>query len=103
MQVPSTQVPIALHVCVSVPQLPQATGLSWPGAHEPAHAPETHVVPVHATALPKLPVESQVSTSFPVAEHVVLPGTHMPEHCPWLQTNGQVAPVFFQAPAMSHD
>ena len=40
------QVPLALHVCVSVPQLPQATGFIPPGAHTPVHTPETHVWPV---------------------------------------------------------
>ena len=50
------QAPLALQVCVSVPQLPQATGLVWPGPHTPVHlpvpVPETHVWLVHETALP---------------------------------------------------
>jgi hypothetical protein len=50
------QAPLALQVCVSVPQLPQATGLVWPGPHTPVHfpvpVPDTHVWLLHATALP---------------------------------------------------
>jgi hypothetical protein len=37
--VPSCQVPLALHVCVSVPQLPQETWLLAPGVHDPVHVP----------------------------------------------------------------
>jgi hypothetical protein len=37
------QPPVVLHVCVSVPQWPQGTGLVWPGEHAPEHAPATHV------------------------------------------------------------
>jgi hypothetical protein len=43
--------PAALHVCVSVPQLPHATGFVWPGAQEPVHDAvpllATHVLLVH--------------------------------------------------------
>ncbi len=44
VQVPLVcQLPVALHVCVSVPQLPHAKGSVCPGAHWPMQAPETHV------------------------------------------------------------
>jgi hypothetical protein len=44
VQVPLVcQLPVALHVCVSVPQLPHAKGFVCPGAHWPTQAPETHV------------------------------------------------------------
>jgi hypothetical protein len=50
------QAPLALQVCVSVPQWPHATGLVWPGAHTPVQVPvpepDTHVLLVQATALP---------------------------------------------------
>jgi hypothetical protein len=68
------QAPLVLQVCVSVPQLPQATGLVWPGPHTPLQAPDTHVWLVHATALPHWPHELQVSTPLP--EHCVAPGVH---------------------------
>jgi hypothetical protein len=35
--------PLGLQVCVSVPQLPQGTGLVCPGAQVPVHAPFTQV------------------------------------------------------------
>ena len=40
---PSIHVPVALQVCVSLPQLPQATALLWPGPHTPAQVPATQV------------------------------------------------------------
>jgi hypothetical protein len=33
------QAPLALQVCGSVPQVPQATGSVWPGAHTPVQVP----------------------------------------------------------------
>ena len=42
----SAHVPLALQVCVFVPQLPHGTGLVWPGAHTPVHAPFLQVWPV---------------------------------------------------------
>ena len=72
------QAPLALQVCVSVPQLPQATGSVCPGAHTPVQVPvpepDTHVLLVHATALPHWPQALQVSTPLP--EHCVAPGVH---------------------------
>jgi hypothetical protein len=38
-QVPSTQVPLALHVCVSVPHLSQGIGLLAFGVQVPVHLP----------------------------------------------------------------
>jgi hypothetical protein len=46
------QVPWALQIWSSVPQLPQVTGWVCPGAHCPAQPPETQVWSVHAKALP---------------------------------------------------
>jgi hypothetical protein len=59
------QLPLELHVCVSVPQLPHATLFVCPGAHTPMHAAPLHVWLVHATGLPHWPVPSQVSTPLP--------------------------------------
>jgi hypothetical protein len=36
-----------------------------PSAHEPEHAPPTHVFPTHATGDPQLPALLQVSTPLP--------------------------------------
>jgi hypothetical protein len=74
-------VPAGPHVCVSVPQLPHATGLVCPGAHVPTHVPPTHVWFAHAMGAPQWPVPSHVSTPLP--EHSVAPAMgHAPEHCP---------------------
>ena len=65
------------HVCVFVPQLPQAIGLVWPGAHTPVHAPVavTHVRFAHAEPLLcQLPVESHVWGCWPL--HVTEPSAH---------------------------
>jgi hypothetical protein len=37
------QVPLDVHVCVSIPQLPHGTGCVWLGAHMPTQAPARHV------------------------------------------------------------
>jgi hypothetical protein len=42
-QLAPSQVPLALHVWVTVPQLPQAIGFVWSGAQTPSHSPETQV------------------------------------------------------------
>ncbi len=73
------QAPLALQVCVSVPQLPQAAGFVWPGAHTPAQVPvpvpDTHVLLVHATVVvPHCPQASHVCTPLP--EHRVAAGVH---------------------------
>src|SRR5580698_8746038 len=50
-------------------------GLVVPGAHEPVHAPLTHVSPVHGTAVvPHWPHELHVCTPLP--SHWVAPGVH---------------------------
>jgi hypothetical protein len=66
VQLPSCQVPLALHVWVLVPQLPQATpGFVCPGAHMPWHDPETHVWLTHGAGLPHWPLDPHVSTPLP--------------------------------------
>ncbi len=58
-------------------------GLSWPGAHVPAHAPETHVALAHATGAAEVAGGVAGLDAVEVAEHSVAPGMgHMPEHCP---------------------
>lgn len=86
MHEPATHMPLASHVSVSVPQLPQADMRVWPGAHTPLHAPLTHVWFMHATALPHCPVASHVCTPLLELEHCVLPGTQTPLHAPARQT-----------------
>jgi hypothetical protein len=71
--------PLAPQVCGSVPQVPQATGSVWPGAHTPVQVPvpvpDTHVWLVHATGVAlHCPHASQVRT--PLLEHLVAPGAH---------------------------
>jgi hypothetical protein len=58
--VPFCQAPLALHVCVSVPQLPQATGLVWPGVHTPVQLPPTHAWLVQVAGLPHWPAALHV-------------------------------------------
>jgi hypothetical protein len=99
MQAPSCQVPLALQVCVSIPQLPpQAAWLVWPGAHTPMQAPPTHVLSTHATALPHDPPAAHVSTPFP--EHCVAPGAHTPASPP-ASTDPESAPDPDSAPVAS--
>jgi hypothetical protein len=74
------QAPVVLHVCVSVPQLPQGTGVVCPGAHFPVHAPFTQVWPTHATGVPHWSFDPHVCTPFP--EHCSCPVTHVPAHTP---------------------
>ena len=74
------QVPLAPHVCVSVPQLPQATGCVWPGAQTPVHdaapAPCVHVWLVQVAGAAQSPVVLHVET--PLLAHRVAPGVHVP-------------------------
>jgi hypothetical protein len=79
MHPPVCHVPLALHVCVSVPQLPQGIGLVCAGAHVPVHAPPTHVWFEHDSAVPHCPLP-QVSTPFP--EQRVCPDVHAPASAP---------------------
>jgi hypothetical protein len=39
VQLPFCKLPLALHVCVSVPQLPHETVFVAPGMHDPVHLP----------------------------------------------------------------
>jgi hypothetical protein len=55
VQLASVQAPVALQVCVFVPQLPQGTGLVCPGAQLPVHTPSTHVCPEQAVGVPQVP------------------------------------------------
>jgi hypothetical protein len=52
----------------------------WPGAHEPVHAPLTHVWLLHARAVPHVPELEHVWTPLP--EHCVAPGVQTPVHAP---------------------
>jgi len=93
------QAPLALQLCVSIPQFPQATGFVWPGAHTPVQAPDTQVVSTHPDAIPHVPEESHVSTPLP--EQRVAPGEHDPVQEPApVQTYWQREPAFCQAPAV---
>jgi len=95
------QAPLALQLCVSVPQLPQATAFVWPGAQTPVQVPDTQVVFTHPTALPQDPEGSHVSTPLP--EQRVAAGEHDPVHIPEpVQTYVQRVPAFCQAPASLH-
>jgi hypothetical protein len=69
----------ATHVCMSVPQLPHATGLVWPGAHTPVHPPLEHVWFTHAMGVPHMPA-THVCTPLP--EHCACPAVHAPVHAP---------------------
>ena len=59
----------------------------WAAGEHATHAPLRHtsVEPLHAVAVPQLPVASQVFTSDPSA-HWVAPGVQTPEHCVPLHT-----------------
>jgi hypothetical protein len=74
------QLPLPVQVCVSVPQLPQATELVWPGAQTPVHVPLTHVWFVHRTGVPHSSLESQVWALLP--EHSFCPDVQAPMHTP---------------------
>src|ERR1700722_3502730 len=78
------QAPLVPHVCVSVPQLPHATGFVWPGAHTPAHVPvpgpDTQVLFVQPTAVLHAPLVLHVSTPLP--EQLVAPGLPWPAQAP---------------------
>jgi hypothetical protein len=61
------------------------------------HAP----TPVHATAVPKLPVASHVCTA-PLPEHCVCPVVHTPEQTPDTHVWLLQAVSFFQVPDVVH-
>jgi hypothetical protein len=75
VHVPFCQLPLESHVWVSVPQLPQGTGLVCPGAHAPTHMPPSHVWPVHGMAAPHIP-PTHCCALLP--EHCVCPAVHAP-------------------------
>jgi hypothetical protein len=67
--------PLPLHVSRLLPE-----HVVWPGAHDPAHAPLTHVWFTHTAGEPYVPLDWHVSTPLP--EHVVWFGPHEPVHVP---------------------
>ena len=73
--------PIALHVCVSVPQLPQPIGYTWPGAQTPLHVPLAHVWPLHGVWSVCVP-PTHVHGALLTASHPVCPGAQLPAHAP---------------------
>jgi hypothetical protein len=74
--IPFTQLP-PLHVSTLL-FMPHVTSV---GAHEPSHTPAMQVWwPQSMTVVPHCPLEPQVTTPLP--EHVVVPGLHVPVHCP---------------------
>jgi hypothetical protein len=72
--VPLAQLPDAPHVCGTLP-----LQVTWPGAHEPWHAPVTHVWFTHGMFAPQLPFE-QACTALPL--HCVWPGPQTPRQTP---------------------
>ena len=60
--------PVALHVWVSVPQLPHSTGFVCPGPHTPAQAPAVQVWldPHAAPVFCQCPVPSHVCGCWPL-------------------------------------
>jgi hypothetical protein len=75
-----------------------------PGLHVPWHdavPPSTeHAEPLHATAVPHVPMAVHVST--PCAEHWVAPGTHWPSHAPLTHAEFAHATGELQAPLAPH-
>jgi hypothetical protein len=98
--VPSCGIPAALHVCVSVPQLPHATGVLLPGMHDPVHAPCEQTYG-HAA-----PLSDHVPPSLHCCGcsvlHWAAPGVHAVAQAPAVQTTGQGEPTFSQFPVASH-
>jgi hypothetical protein len=74
------QVPLPVHVCVSVPQLPHGTGFVCPGPHTPVHAPFTHVWPTHVTGVAHCPLDPHACAPLP--EHWTCPTVHVPVQTP---------------------
>ena len=91
--------PLALHVWVSVPQLPHAAWLLAPGMHDPVQVPWVHTY-WHAEPL---------SAHVPFVPHFWgwrllhwrAPGVHDPAHTPLLHTWVQGEPTFCQLPVAS--
>jgi len=70
------QLPAAVHVCVSIPQLPHGTGCVCAGAHMPTHAPARHVWSTHACGAVHSPLPPHVCTPLP--EQRICPGVQLP-------------------------
>lgn len=82
----------ALHVSVSVPQLPHATIRVAPGVHVPEHAPPMHWYG-HVIEVTHWPLVLQVCAFWP--EHCVAPGEQTPVHAPEAHT-------YWQATGLPH-
>jgi hypothetical protein len=70
------QLPVDVHVWVSIPQLPHGTGCVCPGAHMPTHAPARQVWSTHAWGAAHIPSPPQVCTPLP--EQRICPGVQLP-------------------------
>jgi hypothetical protein len=73
-----------------------AVHVPWQDAGPPS---ATQVEPLHATAVPQLPLLSQVCT--PWLEHCVVPGMHCPMHMPPTHAEFVQATAVPQFPLMS--
>jgi hypothetical protein len=98
--VPSCQLPLALHVCVSVPQFPHATLFEAPGVQDPVHVPWLHTNWHAAPLLAHVPFDPHFWGCRLL--HWSAPGVHDPAHVPLLHTLGQGDPEFCQLPVESH-
>jgi hypothetical protein len=70
------QLPLDVHVCVSIPQLPHGTGCVCPGAHMPTQAPVRQVWSTHAWGMAHCPLPPHVCTALP--EQRICPGEQVP-------------------------
>ena len=86
------QVPVAVHVCVSVPQLPHANGSVWVGAQTPVHTPGGRHVWLAQAPPTHWPHVLQVCAALP--EHCAAAGVHTGtdghEQAPQVQVAWQV-------------
>jgi hypothetical protein len=87
------QVPEGVHVSLSVPQLPQVTGLVCKGAHTPLHALPTHVWSTHGTVASHSPPALHVWVPLLLGSHRFEPGVQTPVQVPELHTNAHGPPV----------
>jgi hypothetical protein len=97
LQPASVHAPVALQVCVFVPQLPQGTGLVCPGAHVPVHTPSTHVWPEHAVDVPQVPA---VHVCTPLPEHRTLPFLQGPASAPESAPDSPPPPLLLPEPEL---
>jgi hypothetical protein len=98
--VPSCQVPLALHVCKSVPQLPHETGLVAPGVHMPVQVPWLQTYWQAAPLSAHVPFDAHFCGWRLL--HWSAPGVHDPAHIPAVHTLGHGVPTFCQVPVASH-